>query len=66
MEYFTQFAVVAAKMAVEDSQLDITGEDADDIGVIIGSGIGGVETIEEQGKVLQAKGPSRISPFLCP
>lgn len=66
MDRFTQFAVVAAKMAVEDSQLDITGEDADDIGVIIGSGIGGVETIEEQGKVLQAKGPSRISPFFVP
>jgi 3-oxoacyl-[acyl-carrier-protein] synthase II len=66
MDRFTQFAVIAAKMAVEDSKLDISGEDPDEVGVIIGSGIGGIETMEEQGKILHTKGPNRVSPFFVP
>ncbi len=66
MDRFTQFAVVAAKMAVEDSKLDISGEDPDEVGVIIGSGIGGIETMEEQGEILHTRGPNRVSPFFVP
>jgi len=63
---FVQFALAAAKMAIEDSKLDLTKEDMSRIGVIIGSGIGGVETIEAEYKVLIEKGPKRVSPFLIP
>jgi 3-oxoacyl-[acyl-carrier-protein] synthase II len=58
--------VAAAAMAVEDSGLDLPNEDLDRIGVIIGSGVGGLKTMEtEQTKLIQ-KGPSRVSPFLIP
>ena len=63
---FVQFAVAAAKQAVESSGLDLNKEDKDRIGVIIGSGIGSLHTIEEQHKILLNKGPSRLSPFLIP
>lgn len=63
---FVQFAVAAAKQAVESSGLDLNKEDRDRIGVIIGSGIGSLHTIEEQHKILLNKGPSRLSPFLIP
>jgi 3-oxoacyl-[acyl-carrier-protein] synthase II len=63
---FVQFAVAAAKQAVESSGLDLNKEDRDRIGVIIGSGIGSLHTIEEEHKVLLSKGPSRLSPFLIP
>lgn len=66
MDRFTQFAVIAAKMAVDDSKLDISREDPDDVGVIIGSGIGGIETMEEQGEILHTRGPGRVSPFFVP
>jgi len=63
---FVQFAVAAAKQAVESSGLNLDQEDRDRIGVIIGSGIGSLHTIEEEHKILLAKGPSRLSPFLIP
>ncbi len=63
---FVQFAVAAAKQAVESSGLDLNKEDRNRIGVIIGSGIGSLHTIEEEHKTLLAKGPSRLSPFLIP
>ncbi len=63
---FVQFAVAGAKMALEDSALNLSTEDPHLIGVLIGSGIGGLRTIEEQHKILLEKGPSRISPFLIP
>ena len=63
---FVHFALAAAKMAMEDSKLDLTKEDFSRIGVIIGSGIGGVQTIETEYKVLLEKGPKRVSPFLIP
>ncbi|NPV28160.1 MAG: beta-ketoacyl-ACP synthase II [Firmicutes bacterium] len=66
MDRFTQFGVAAAKLALEDAALDLEKEDLDRVGVFIGSGIGGIETLEEQLRLLIAKGPSRISPFFVP
>lgn len=66
MDRFTQFAVVAAKMAVEDAGLVINETNAPRVGVMIGSGIGGMETLEAQHKILLEKGPNRVSPFLVP
>ncbi|NLL58551.1 MAG: beta-ketoacyl-[acyl-carrier-protein] synthase II, partial [Firmicutes bacterium] len=63
---FTQFAHAAAKMALEDAGLELQGEEKERVGVIIGSGIGGLDTIEKQFKVLLEKGPRRVSPFLVP
>jgi 3-oxoacyl-[acyl-carrier-protein] synthase II len=63
---FTQFGVHAGWQALRDSGLDLQTEDRDEIGVFIGSGIGGLQTTEEQHKVLLAKGPSRVSPFMIP
>lgn len=66
MDRFCQFAFAAAKNAIEDSGLKLEEEDKSRIGVIIGSGIGGISTIEKEIAVLFSKGPSRISPFLIP
>ncbi|MEA2465776.1 MAG: 3-oxoacyl-[acyl-carrier-protein] synthase [Acidobacteriota bacterium] len=63
---FIHFAIAAAQMAYEDSGLDKTKEDPDRVGVIIGSGIGGLPLIEEMHKKLLERGPSRISPFFIP
>ncbi|HAR61853.1 MAG: beta-ketoacyl-[acyl-carrier-protein] synthase II [Candidatus Margulisiibacteriota bacterium] len=65
MSRFIQFAVAASKQAVADSNLDIS-KDADKIGVIIGSGIGGIEVLEQQAYVLKDKGPNKCSPFMVP
>ena len=66
MARFQQFAVAAAAMAMEDCGLEITEENAERVGVIVGSGIGGLGTMEDQKEILLAKGPSRVSPFLVP
>ncbi len=66
MDRSTQYAVAASKLAIEDAKLDLEAEDRERIGVIIGTGIGGMEALYEQYKILFAKGPSRISPFLVP
>lgn len=66
MDLFTQFAVVASKMALEDANLTITDEIADRVGVWIGSGIGGMETYEEQFHRFLEKGYRRVSPFFVP
>ncbi len=63
---FVQYAVAAAKQAVESSGLVLDKEDRNRIGVIIGSGIGSLQTIEDEYKVFLSKGPSRLSPFLIP
>ncbi|MDX1971853.1 MAG: beta-ketoacyl-ACP synthase II [Candidatus Sumerlaeia bacterium] len=63
---FIQYGVVAAMEAWADSGLDISKEDPAEIGVIVGSGIGGLQSVEEQVKILNESGPSRISPFLIP
>ncbi|MBX6394837.1 MAG: beta-ketoacyl-ACP synthase II [Alicyclobacillaceae bacterium] len=66
MDRFCQFAVAAAKMALEDAALTITEENAERVGVYIGSGIGGLHTLMEQHQILLEKGPRRVSPFLIP
>ncbi|MFX4261721.1 beta-ketoacyl-ACP synthase II [Pelotomaculum propionicicum] len=66
MDRFTQFAVAATAMALEDASLNFDDEDRDRIGVILGSGVGGIETMEEQARVLAEKGPGRISPIFVP
>lgn len=66
MDRFTQFAIAATHMAVENAGLDINKINQDRFGVVLGTGIGGLETLEEQGKTLLTKGPNRISPFFIP
>ncbi|MBI4659738.1 MAG: beta-ketoacyl-ACP synthase II [Verrucomicrobia bacterium] len=63
---FTQFGVYAGRQALLDSGLDLAKVNRDETGVIIGSGIGGLHTVEEQHKVLLGKGPGRVSPFMIP
>jgi 3-oxoacyl-[acyl-carrier-protein] synthase II len=60
---FIQFALAATAMAVEESGLKVTPEDAPRIGVAIGSGIGGFEVIERENRTLLERGPDRVSPF---
>ena len=66
MDRFTQFAVAAAKQAVDDSGIDFSKEDIFRAGVIVGTGIGGIKEIEDQHKKLLKKGPSKVSPFCVP
>ena len=66
MGRFIHFGVVASQFAMEQSGLQITDEIAEDVGVYIGSGIGGFEVIEREHKILLEKGPGRISPFFIP
>ncbi|YCA44346.1 beta-ketoacyl-ACP synthase II [Bacillus sp. JZ8] len=66
MDRFTQYAVAASLMAVEDAKLKITEEIAPNVGVWIGSGIGGMETFENQFTTLTEKGARRVSPFFVP
>jgi 3-oxoacyl-[acyl-carrier-protein] synthase II len=63
---FIHYAIAAAQMAYDDAKLDTSKEDPDRVGVIIGSGIGGLPLIEEMHKKLLERGPSRISPFFIP
>ena len=66
MDRFAQFAIAAAVQAIEDSGLDISKEDPYRIGVVCGTGIGGLKTLEREVGVLLSKGPSRVSPFFIP
>ena len=66
MGRFIQFAIAAAEWALADSQLRITPENAERVGVYIGSGIGGFEVIEREHRTLLEQGPRRISPFFIP
>jgi 3-oxoacyl-[acyl-carrier-protein] synthase II len=63
---YTHFGFVAAKQAVADSGIDMATEDGDRVGVIIGSGIGGMHTYETQLKILFERGPRKVSPFTIP
>jgi 3-oxoacyl-[acyl-carrier-protein] synthase II len=63
---YTHFGFVAAKQAVADSGLDMSREDPDRVGVIVGSGIGGMHTYETQLQVLHDRGPRKVSPFTIP
>lgn len=66
MDTFIQYAVGASRMAADDAGLKVTKDDADRVGVYIGAGIGGLPAIEHYHKVLQEKGPDRVSPFFIP
>ncbi|NPC92178.1 beta-ketoacyl-ACP synthase II [Bacillus sp. WMMC1349] len=66
MDRFTQYAVVASKMAVDNAKLEINDQNANRIGVWVGSGIGGLETLEQQFEIFLTKGPRRVSPFFVP
>lgn len=66
MDLFIQYAVAASEMAVEDSGLEIDEAISDRTGVIIGTGLGGLPTLEEYHKVLLEKGPNKITPFFIP
>lgn len=66
MERFAQFAVAAARQALEDSSLDMTKEDPFRVGVCVSSGIGSLQIIEKEYKKLLEKGPNRVNPLLVP
>lgn len=66
MDRFSQFAVAAAKEAIEDSGIDLNSIDTDRFGVIVGSGIGSIGLIEKETKTLLEKGPKRINPLFIP
>ncbi|QAY65571.1 beta-ketoacyl-ACP synthase II [Paenibacillus protaetiae] len=67
MDRFVQFAVAASKSAIADAKLEVGANvDAERVGVIVGSGIGGLGTWEEQFSLLTQKGPKRVSPFFIP
>ena len=66
MSPFSQYAVCAAKEALEQSGLDLTKEDPYKVGVSVGSGIGGMKDMEEENKKLLERGPGRIKPLLVP
>ena len=66
MDKYCQYAMVAADEAVKDSGLDLEAEDSEKIAVIVGSGIGGIGTIEREHTKLMEKGPSRVTPYLIP
>ena len=66
MDRFAQFAIAASKQAIEDAQFVIDDLNADRIGVLIGTGVGGLQVVETQNEVLLTKGPRRVSPFTVP
>lgn len=66
VDRFIQFAIAATKQALAQADLDISKMDATRTGVYIGSGIGGLATLEENHKILLEKGPRRVSPFMVP
>ena len=66
MERFAQFAVAAARQALEDSSLDMTKEDPFRVGVIVGSGIGSLQAVEKEYEKIRTKGPGRVNPLLVP
>jgi 3-oxoacyl-[acyl-carrier-protein] synthase II len=63
---YTQLAVAASKMSLDDSGLDLASTDLDRAGVMIGSGVGGLQTMEDQVTKMALKGPDRTSPFMIP
>jgi len=66
MDRFTQFALAATRQAVAQAGLKIDESNRDRIGVVIGTGIGGISTLSEQMRVFAERGPNRVSPFLVP
>jgi 3-oxoacyl-[acyl-carrier-protein] synthase II len=66
MDRCVHFGIAASDMALKDASLDMSKEDGDRVGTVIGSGIGGIGTFETQHEVLMTRGPSRVSPFFVP
>ena len=66
MDRYTQFAVAAAKMAADDAKLDMSKEDPNRAGTIIGTGIGGIATMEDTVRRIETRGPSKVNPFAVP
>lgn len=66
MDRYTQFAVTAAKMAVADAKLDMTKEDPDMAGTLIGTGIGGIHVMEDTILQIEKRGPEKVNPFAIP
>ncbi|GGD63476.1 beta-ketoacyl-ACP synthase II [Paenibacillus nasutitermitis] len=66
MDRFSQFALAAAEQAVEDAGIKLESIDLERMGVYVGSGIGGIQTLLEQDSVLRSRGPERVSPTLVP
>ncbi len=66
MDRFTQFAVASSLQALNDANLEINELNADQVGVIIGTGIGGIKVLEDQQEIYLNRGPSRCSPFMVP
>jgi 3-oxoacyl-[acyl-carrier-protein] synthase II len=66
MDPFSHYGVAAAQMAVEDSRLDFEQENRDRVGVLVGTGIGGLQILQKQMKIMFARGPGRFSPFMIP
>lgn len=66
MDRFAQFAVAASKQALKDAHLEITALNAEQVGVSIGTGVGGIKVMEDQQEVYLTRGPSRCSPFMVP
>ena len=66
MDRFSQFAVAAAAQAINDSGIDLDKLDRGRFGVIVGSGIGGIESIEKEARALSVKGPRRVNPLFIP
>ena len=66
MDKYTQFAVAAGQLAVKDAGIDVEKVDSDSFGVILGSGIGGMKTLEDQHTLLMERGPRRVSPNFIP
>ncbi|HSK67287.1 MAG TPA: beta-ketoacyl synthase N-terminal-like domain-containing protein, partial [Anaerolineales bacterium] len=66
MDRFTQFAIAATQEALNQSGLKIDEANRDRVGVVIGTGIGGIGTLLEQTEVMRERGPDRVSPFLVP
>lgn len=65
-DLFVQYVLAATKEALEDAQLNITPENSERVGVTVGTGLGGLPTLEKYHKVLMERGPGRISPFFIP
>jgi 3-oxoacyl-[acyl-carrier-protein] synthase II len=66
MDLFIQYAVAAAQIAVKDAGLDMGREDSERVGVVVGTGLGGLPTIEKYHSVFLERGPGRITPFFYP
>ena len=66
IDRFSQFAIAASKQALADSQFVINDLNADRVGVLIGTGVGGIQIMESQKEILLTKGPRRVSPFTIP